>query len=234
MNWYILTKTAKGTIRPKGKIHQAQPLFSKEIPYTVTQWVKYLYSDTLPASLPIPPFKRIRGASVTDWMTSVITNDASPLISQALYNCLASFKLAPHRAYDTHVLHGQEKHPFKVLFQRLQLDIIDYRRSTFCTYEKNPISDQYEYKEAENILSHDDITARNARFGKAIYLKEDVPYDGFLIRPKGVIFLVNERIKNAIEQERFTGLFLIPFSQGEDFTEDLHSKLLRAEMGTNL
>lgn len=231
MNWYILTKTAQKTIKPKGKIHQAKPIFSREIPATKTQWAKYLYHDLLPESLPIPLFQRIRGASITDWMTTVITNDAYPLISSRLSQCLTSFNLGQHNAYDTQVVSGQDKHPFKVLMQTLQLDIIDYKRSTFCTYQKDLISDQYEYQEVENISSYEELVTHNARFGKSVYLKENIPYDGFLFKPNEVVFLVNAKIKAAIEEEKFTGIALLPIHQGENFIEGVYSKLLKTEKG---
>lgn len=230
MKWYILTSAANKDIRPKNRTGQAEPIYSANIPITVTNWSKYLYSDSLPENLLIPPFKKIRGATITDWMTSVKTQSGYTLISCNLYTCLSQFKLSSYKGYDTVIIDGEKEIPYKVFLQALQFDLIDYSRSIFCAYEKNDISGKYEYGEVANINSHQDIVANKARFGKSIFLKENIPYDGFLILPHGAVFLVNEKIKQALENGGFTGICLIPFNQGEDFiNEDIHRKRLRAE-----
>ena len=228
MDWYILTKTAR--LNEIGKQLQAEPIYTKNIPATVVSYSKYIYDQSLPERPAIPSFKKVRGAKVTDWVNTIRTSTGYSLISEKLFECLSSFNLASYRGYDTLLLDNKKEYKYQLFLQSVQTSLIDYSKSTFCTYEKNELTEKYEYRIKKGISSYQDTIVANARYGQSIFLKEDILFDGFLMPVGPVVFLVNQKVKKAIIDGGFTVLCLIPFQDGEDFvTEDLHTKVLRVE-----
>ncbi len=89
----------------------------------------------------------------------------------------------------------------------------------------------YEYiYEDFQASDYEEVRLLKGRWASALYIKEDIEWDFFLLAALPFLWMVNEKVADALRAAQITGICLIPFQQGDDFVnDDMVSKAMRAE-----
>ncbi len=231
MNWYILRHSMNSKVMGSAFI-QAHGLHSAEIPYR-NDTAKYFY-EPIPGNIKVPNFKLEYRAKLTDLIKHGGDFSATCLlVSQKLLEILAPFYTPPQRVFPTYVIDRKNNsHPYYMLMQNGQFDIVDYSRSIFrgikeTIKKENGFEYVYEDFKATNF---EDRRDRKGIGAIALYIKEDIQWDFFLLGDTPFFWMVNEKVAEALRAANITGICLVPFHQGDDFVnDDLVSKAMRAE-----
>lgn len=76
----------------------------------------------------------------------------------------------------------------------------------------------------------EDMRDRKGIGAVKLYIKDDIQWDFFMLGNTPFLWMVNEKVAEALRAANITGICLIPFQQGDDFVnDDLVSKAMRAE-----
>lgn len=211
---------------------QANGLYSVETPYR-DDIAKFLY-EPIPEDIKVPNFKLEYRAKLTDLIKHGGSfSTAFLLLSQRLMETLIPFQIPAYRVFPTCVMDRKNNsHPYFMLMQNGQFDIVDYSRSIFrgikeMIKKENGFEYVYEDFKANNF---EDRRERKGIGAVELYLKEDIQWDFFLLGNAPFLWMVNEKVAEALRVAKITGICLIPFQQGDDFVnDDLVSKAMRVE-----
>jgi len=231
MKWYILTNT--NNLAERGKVDvQANSLNSVEIPYR-DDLARYFY-EPVPDDLKIPPFKLEYRAKLTDWVLQV---SYSPwrLLSKKFIECINGANTPTCKLFSTKLIDRKgNEYPYFIPIQNGQFDIVDYTNSVFRRPVKLKANGyEYEYEDFK-ATSFEDVRNQRGIGPSALYLKEPIQWDSFLLGELPFPWMVNEKVADALRAANITGICLIPFQQGDDFVnDDIISKAQRVE-GTKL
>lgn len=227
MNWYILGRTTNyaitGTASP-----QAKGLYSPKAPYRLDLG-KFLYEQA-PDELKIPSYKLEHRAKLTDLVQGDNTTfPGHTLISKMLLECLFTFRSPGFQKIPTVVIDKKDsQHPYFFFMQFPQFDLVDYSRSIFSRIT-DMVNGQYSYEDFQ-ATSFEDVRAKKGVGAKAIFMKENFDFDFFILPAFPFLWMVNEKIADALREAKITGICLIPFHQGENFVDDnIISKAQRIE-----
>ncbi len=231
MKYYILRHSMSSRVMGSALI-QAHGVYSNEVPYR-DDITKYLY-ETIPEDIQVPNFKMEYRARLTDLIKHGGSfTSAFLLISQKLLEILTPFHTPKYSVFPTYVIDRKNNsHPYYMLMQNGQFDIVDYDRSVFrgikeMVIKENGFEYVYEDFRAKNF---EDQRDRKGIGSVALYIKEDIEWDFFLLAAPLFLWMVNEKVAEALRAVNITGICLIPFQQGDDFVnDDLVSKAMRAE-----
>lgn len=230
MTWYILTETANRKVM--GMASPQVEATVTEVPYSIAIYDGYLRSPA-PENLFVPEFKlRYRG-KLTDLVSvAMFAFPTHSIISEKFISVLKNFHSPPFQAFPTSVFdrEGME-HPYFVLMQNApQFHATDYARSVFSRIagmKDNGYEYIYEYFQAAD---YEALRLLKGRAASALYIREDIEWDFFLLAAPPFLWMVNEKVAEALRAANITGICLIPFQQGDDFVnDDLVSKAMRAE-----
>lgn len=229
MQWYILSESTNPDVIGNA-FPRLEEMFSAANPYE-DYVTRYIY-EPLPAKLAVPNYRMLHRAKLTDWMSSNMTN-VSMLISEKFLNCLSAFVAPPQKVFSTRIFDKKgDVHSYFLLLQNAMFDIIDYERSIFCTIKGQYLQhDRYVYECDEfKAADFEDHKNRGGAGPISLFMKEDIPFDYFLLATPPFFWMVNEKVAEALRAAHITGICLIPFRQGDDFVnDDLVSKAMRAE-----
>lgn len=231
MNWYILRHSMNSKVMGSALI-QVRGLHSAEIPYR-DDIAKYLY-EPIPGNIKVPNFKLEYRAKLTDLIKHGGDFDtACLLLNQRLLEILTLFHTPTQRVFPTCVIDRKNNsHPYYMLMQNGQFDIVDYNRSIFrgikeMIIKENGFEYVYEDFKANNF---EDRRDRRGIGAVELYIRDDIKWDFFLLGNTPFLWMVNEKVADALQTVNITGICLIPFQQGDDFVnDDIVSKAMRAE-----
>ncbi len=230
MNWYILAKTTNFKIAGTA-VPQTENLPTDK-PYSISVYNDYLRSPA-PDDLFIPKFKLRYRANLTDLTSaSIFGFPTHSVISEKFLSVLKNFLSPPYQSFPTSVLDKKGiEHPYFVFMQNApQFHAADYARSVFSRiagmkengYEY--IFEDFQASGFEEVLQQKGVDA------SALYIKEDIEWDFFLLAAPPFLWMVNEKVADALRAAQITGICLIPFQQGDDFVhERLFAKAQRIE-----
>ncbi len=230
MSWYILTKTTNykiaGTDVPQT---EAMPT---DKPYSISVYNDYLRSPA-PKNLFVPKFKLRYRAKLTDLMSvGFLGFPTHTIISENFLSVLKSFQSPPYQAFPTSVFDKKGiEHPYFVFMQNApQFHAADYARSVFSRIAGMK-ENGYEYIfEDFKASGFEEVLQQKGVDASALYIKEDIEWDFFLLAAPPFLWMVNEKVADAIRAAQITGICLIPFQQGDDFVhERLFAKAQRIE-----
>lgn len=235
MKWYILAKTTNFKIAGTD-VPQTENLPTDK-PYSISIYGDY-YRSPAPNDLFIPKFKLRYRAKLTDLTSAAIFGfPTQSIISENFLSVLKNFQSPPYQAFPTSVFDKKGiEHPYYVFMQNLpQFHLTDYTLSVFSRRhsELNYNYPPHQYEDFKAI-SFEDVVARKGFGASALYIKEDIEWDFFLLAAPPFLWMVNEKVADALRAANITGICLIPFQQGDDFVnDDIISKAQRVE-GTKL
>ncbi len=230
MNWYILSETTNFKIAGTAVPHtEALPT---DKPYSISIYGEY-YRRPAPSDLFIPKFKLRYRAKLID-LTNVgfLGFPTQSIISEKFLSVLKNFYSPPYQAFPTSVFDRKGiEHPYFVFMQNApQFHATDYTRSVFSRIagmKKNGyeyIFEDFQASGFEEVLQQKGVDA------SALYIKEDIEWDFFLLAAPPFLWMVNEKVADALRAAQITGICLIPFQQGDDFVhERLFAKAQRIE-----
>lgn len=209
---------------------QARGLFTAEAPYR-DDIAKFLY-EPIPEDIKVPNFKLEHRAKVTDLLNTGSWASAR-LTSKRFYECLCGFHTPSFKAFPTYVIDRKKNsHPYYMLMQSGQFNIVDYNRSVFRGIKEMIIKEngfEYVYEDFK-ATNFEDMRDRKGIGAVKLYIKDDIQWDFFLLGNTPFLWMVNEKVAEALRAAHITGICLIPFQQGDDFVnDDLVSKAMRAE-----
>lgn len=230
MNWYILAKTTNFKIAGTA-VPQTENLPTDK-PYSISIYGDY-YRSPAPHDLFIPKFKLRHRAKLTDLTGAAIFGfPTQSIISEKFLSVLKNFHSPPYQAFPTSVFDRKGiEHPYFVFMQNApQFHAADYARSVFSRiagmkengYEY--IFEDFQASGFEEVLQQKGVDA------SALYINEDIEWDFFLLAAPPFLWIVNEKVADALRAAKITGICLIPFQQGDDFVhERLFAKAQRIE-----
>lgn len=209
---------------------QANGIYTVEIPYR-DDIANFLYKP-ITNDIKVPNFKLEHRAKVTDLLNTGSWASAR-LISKRFYECLCSFNAPSLKAFSTNVIDRKNNsYPYYMLMQCGQFDIVDYNRSIFRGIKEMIIKENgFEYVHEDfKANNFEDMRDRKGIGAVKLYIKDDIQWDFFMLGNTPFLWMVNEKVAEALRAANITGICLIPFQQGDDFVnDDLVSKAMRAE-----
>lgn len=206
---------------------QVEGLYSNEFPYVDTS---SFLRKKITQPIKFPPFKLKYRAKLTDLLSCNITLFPSQaLISPKFLKILINFISYEFQIFDVIVIDKQGNHlPYKIIHQyQHKNDYVDYSKTVFelTSYDftvSPPTSEKREFQVGsfEEFEIFNRSHKKSTTCAKKFYLKEDsIQLDFFtIIGPS--IWVINERVAEALIQEKITGLSIIPLKQGEDFCSE--------------
>ncbi len=230
MSWYILTETVNRKVA--GMTYPQVESEAIEVPYSITIYSDYTLSPA-PEDIFVPKFKLRYRAKLTD-LTSVamFSFPIHSIISTKFISVLKNFHSPPYQAFPTSVFDKKGiEHPYFVFMQNApQFHAADYERSVFSKIAGMK-DNGYEYIfEDFQASDYEEVRLLKGRGASALYIKEDIEWDFFLLAAPPFLWLVNERVAEALRVAKITGICLVPFQQGEDFVHEmLFTKAQRIE-----
>ncbi|MBX2929422.1 MAG: hypothetical protein KF852_16445 [Saprospiraceae bacterium] len=230
MNWYIIAKTTNYQIAGTA-VPQTEALPTDK-PYSISVYNDYKRSPA-PENLFVPKFKLRYRAKLID-LTNVgfLGFPTQSIISENFLSVLKNFHSPPYQAFPTSVFDRKGiEHPYFVFMQNApQFHVTDYARSVFSRIAGMK-ENGYEYIfEDFQASGFDEVLQLKGVDASALYIKEDIEWDFFLLAAPPFLWMVNEKVAEALRTANITGICLIPFQQGDDFVyERLFAKAQRIE-----
>lgn len=230
MAWYILTETTNRKIA--GLAYPQGESVPTEVPYSITIYSNYLRSPA-PEDIFVPKFKLRYRAKLTDLTSVAMFNfPTQSIISEKLLSLLKNFQSPRCQAFPTSVIDKKGiEHAYNVFMQNApQFHAADYSRSVFARIAGMK-DNGYEYIFEEfQAAGYEEVKQQKGRAASALYIREDIKWDFFLLAGPPFLWMVNEKVAEALKAANITGLCLIPFQPGDDFVnDDIVSKALRIE-----
>jgi hypothetical protein len=173
---------------------------------------KMEYLETIPhlANLAFVP-----KAGRTDSVNMVSGNFHNLFISPAFWEVLQGFSLPEHQLFEASICYRKKDYPYYVVhFYRNQLEAIDCEKSTFYWFESG--KGAIERLQINNLADLQNAIAKKTPthivLPKQLHFIEDSqqPFDIVCQRIKPGPMLVTERLKNALEMAKLTGVKFEP------------------------
>lgn len=234
MKWYILAKTTNFKIAGTD-VPQTENLPTDK-PYSISIYGDY-YRSPAPNDLFIPKFKLRYRAKLTDLTSAAIFGfPTQSIISENFLSVLKNFQSPPYQAFPTSVFDKKGiEHLYYVFMQNSpQFHAADYSRSIFARIVGMKDNGYENIFEEFQAIGFEEVLQQKGIAASALYIKEGIEWDFFLLAAPPFLWMINEKVADALRAANITGICLIPFQQGEDFVNEmLFSKAQRVE-GTKL
>lgn len=75
--------------------------------------------------------------------------------------------------------------------------------------------------------SYEEVRSQKGTDAYSLYLRENIEWDSFILAGPPSLWMVNQKVADALHEAKITGICLIPFHQGENFVDD--NIVLKAE-----
>lgn len=227
MKYFILTHTQDGSTSGS-----AYPQVDATYPGEIIRLEIYKYSNRpLPNNTRFPDFKLKYRAKLTDVLTAVSSDSVfNILMSPKCLNVLSQFNLTAYQVFDAPVIDKKgNKLPYKIVHSHepKDNDYVDYALTRYflVTGHDFSVSPYITIGEDINVNSIEELhgivhTRKGSVCAKSLYLKEDkITHDAFPLR-NPMVWVINEKIADALTDAGITGIALIPLSAGENFCEE--------------
>ncbi|MFM9947164.1 MAG: hypothetical protein ACKV1O_04430 [Saprospiraceae bacterium] len=227
MNWYLVSYTTSHKIAGS-VVPQADVLWSPETPFVDLS--PYLHNP-VPHQLKIPTIKLKYRAKLTDLISANLENlPAYTIISKKFFQLLLNFHTPRFQSFEMAAIDKKNiHHPYHFFMQNSpQYDLADYSRSVFSRMVKNE-SGQYVHENFQ-ATSYEEVRSQKGTHAYSLYLRENIEWDSFILAGPPSLWMVNQKVADALREAKITGICLIPFHQGENFVDDdIVSKAQRVE-----
>ncbi len=228
MNWYILVETTNfkiaGTDVPQTEVLPSNKPYPNYSDY---------YSKPAPSDLFVPKLKLRYRARFTDLTSAAIFNfPTHSIISEKFFHVLKNFQSPPFQVFPTIVIDKKGiEHPYFLFMQNApQFHATDYSRSVFSRIVGMKDNGYEHIYEDFQTFGFEEVLQQKGVDASALYIKEDIEWDFFLLAAPPFLWMVNEKVAEALRAANITGICLIPFQQGDDFVhERLFAKAKRIE-----
>ncbi|MCG8330544.1 MAG: hypothetical protein MI974_22805 [Chitinophagales bacterium] len=193
---------------------------------------KYKYTIIPPtAKIVLPTFRLRYRAKLTDLLSSNLTSYPSLLLlSSNFLSVFRKFIGGKYQIFPINIVGKKgERHEYFIMhFYERPDQYVDFYKTNFVRFFFT--ENRFEAIHASTYEDYLDVKGLGgAKQTKALYLKESHLLPDFFSAPIPGIFLINEKVASALLKSKITGICLIPFHQGEDFTESLFVKTMRIE-----
>ncbi len=212
MTWFVLTPTAnfkiKGTAVPQAEANLSDFKFSIS---TIGDYLR----KPAPDSFEVPNLRLRFRAKLTDLMSAAfVVFPTHSLISKKMIECISDFKSPPCQLFNTLLIDRKNMaHPFSFLMQNSpQFDITDYDRSVFSRISGIRSDGLYLYEDFQ-AANFEDVLAKKGVAARALYMKENVNWDFFILAGQPFLWMVNEKVADALYQAKITGIVWFLFSR---------------------
>ncbi|HMN90602.1 MAG TPA: hypothetical protein PKD70_00185 [Saprospiraceae bacterium] len=230
MAWYILSGTTNRKIT--GMVYPQAESVPTEVPYSIAIYSDYMRGPA-PEDIFVPKFKLCYRAKLTEMVSvAMFIFPTQSIISEKFFHILKNFHSPPYQAFPTSVFDRKGiEHPYFVFMQNApQFHAADYERSVFsriASMKENGYEYIYEDFQASD---YEEVRLLKGRWASALYIKEDIEWDFFLLAAPPFLWMVNEKVAEALRAANITGICLIPFQQGDDWVNDeLFMRVMRIE-----
>ncbi len=195
--------------------------------------------EKYPDNLLMESFEVHYQARLTDMLQFIGGGLRSLLISEPMYNMLQSFNLCTFQHYATEATYRKKNYPYHYLyFWNNNNDFVDYEKSsfyiadTFSKYKKRDTtvtSAEHFYK-----LYHENLernkTVKSSGGEESVLVSElyinpeKANLDLFFIAEMIYVFMVSERLKDALEAAGFRGMKFTPANGHKPMLFDFETK----------
>lgn len=225
MKYYILSYSADpkevGSFSPQLKVVQ-----NPVVPF---RGISKYRNDIIPDDVVIPDYKVHHQAKMNDLMSSTLIGiPLNPIISERFGAVLQQFKSTNYQLIRVNVIDKKKEcQPYYVFHQYERSDhYIDFSKTIFRhtltnVYTSPPTyaHKEYQFQDFDALWGY--IQQHKGHVcAKHFYLTEEQIEHDFFVLTNPLIWVINEKVAEALQAAKLTGLALIALNPGETFCDD--------------